>query len=202
MDKNKDYWVLSEYNSELILWVIEALMKYDFLERTTGQYPLIWLTDIWNASLKREYLLKDEEDNLQSYLSIRCKWQKYKKATNRKETKSKWWKWSKQTFNETLKLFKGWENIKNISEKREMWVQTVEGHIIKLYEDGALTLMDILKLVDFDNLKKVKNILNDIFGWSSETLKPIKDALEEAWEKKISYFEIKTSIAMMEKGDL
>ncbi len=202
MDQHKDYWILSEYNSELIIWVIEALMQYGFTEKTLWKYPLIWLTDIWKASLKREYLLKDEEDNLQSYLSIKCKWSKYKKANSKKEKKSSWSKWWKWTFDETLKLFKAWDDLKSISEKRGMWIQTIESHIIRLYEEGKIGLMDILNLVNFDNLKKVKDVLNNDFWGKSETLKPIKDKLEELWNKKISYFEIKSAIAMMDKWDL
>jgi len=181
MDKNKDYWILSEYNSELILWLIEALTKYGFIERTTWKYPLIWLTDIWKASIKREYLLKDEEDNLQSFLSIKCKWLKYKKASSKKETKSKWWKWSKATFDETLKLFKSGDDIKTISEKRDIWIQTIEAHFIRLYEDNKLGLMEILNLVNFDNLKIVKDIIKNDFGWNVEALRPIKDVLDEKW---------------------
>ena len=202
LDKKKEYWVLSEYNSELILWIIEALTKYEFIEKSSGQYPTISLTELWKVSLKREYLLKDEEDDLQSFLSIKCKWMKYKKANPKWWTKSKWWKGSSATFNETFKLFKSWDDLKTISEKREMSFQTIESHFIRLYEDGKLWLMDILKLVNFDNLKKVKEVIDNDFWWASETLKPIKEKLEENWNKNISYFEIKTCIAMMGKGDL
>jgi ATP-dependent DNA helicase RecQ len=41
MDQHELYGVLSEYNSELIEALIEALIQNDYLEKTTGQYPLL-----------------------------------------------------------------------------------------------------------------------------------------------------------------
>jgi len=53
--------------------------------------------------------------------------------------------------------------MQEIVEIREVKPMTIETHIIKLYEDGDLTLSDILNLVDFDNIQEVKNVLEKNF---------------------------------------
>jgi ATP-dependent DNA helicase RecQ len=107
-----------------------------------------------------------------------------------------------ETYKETLELFKSWKNIKEIIKLRELSAVTIESHIVKLYENSNLSLMDILKLITLANIKKVKEVIKEKFWWNIETLKPIKEELEKIWEKNIPYFEIKMAIAMMWKGDI
>ena len=78
---------------------------------------------------------------------------------------------------------------------------TIENHILKLYERNNLWLMDLMKLCSLDNLKLVKNTIENK-GISIDKLKPIKESLESDWFKKISYFDIKVTIAMIDKRDL
>jgi ATP-dependent DNA helicase RecQ len=209
LDKKQDYGILAEYTTELINALIEALIKYDFIAKTDWQYPVIWLTDKWSVALTREYLLKNEEDDLQSYVSMRVKnWVFNKKKTssikslNKETIKQKKW----DTYIETLKLFLENEDksniVKYISEKREMSSVTIEWHLIKLYEDSNLWLVDLLKIVKLDNLKKVKETINSYFWWKVEKLREIKDKLDELEFSNISYFDIKACIAMIEKRDL
>jgi uncharacterized protein YpbB len=51
-------------------------------------------------------------------------------------------------------------------------------------------------------LKKIKTIVDEQFSGSVEKLRPIKDILEEQWDKEISYFDIKVAVAMIGKADL
>jgi hypothetical protein len=63
------------------------LIQNDYLEKTTGQYPLLGLTKVGHAALKREDILKEDEENLQQYLLIRVKSSAFKKAkSSKKET--------------------------------------------------------------------------------------------------------------------
>lgn len=203
LDKNKSYWALWDYSAELILWLIEALIRYNFIEKSSGQYPLIWLTETWRLALFSEEILKQDEEELQSFLSIKMKWSSFKKYKDKNEktkksSKSvKWW-----TKLETASLFKSWLTIKEIAEKREMTTLTIENHLSSLYEEWDLELQYVLKLVELSNIKKVKEVIKKNFEFWVEKLRPVKDILEEAWEKKISYFDIKIAIIMVEKGDI
>jgi len=55
-----------------------------------------------------------------------------------------------------------------------------------------------MELIDFKNAKIIKEIITG----EEDGLKEIKDALESKGEGNISYFEIKITLAMIEKGDL
>jgi superfamily II DNA helicase RecQ len=207
MDQHELYWVLSEYNSELIEALIEALIQNDYLEKTTGQYPLLWLTKVGYAALKREDILVEDEENLQQYLLMRVKSSAFRKAKSPKTKssgKAKQPKWA--TYKETLKLFQNAPKSDNIfeylSEERGLWKTTIEAHLVTLYESWDLSLNEILKLTEFSNLKKIKTVITDNFSGTVEALRPIKDLLDESWEKSISYFEIKLAAAMMGKWDL
>lgn len=209
LDKKENYGILYEYNQELINSLIEVLTKYEFIEKTSWQYPVIWLTSKWSLALTREYLLKNEEDDMQNYLSMRVKnwiFNKNKtssiKSINKNILKQKTW----DTYLETLKLFLEIENkeniIKYISTKREMTSQTIEWHIIKLYEDNNLWLVDLLKIIKLENIKKVKEIFLNNFAWKLEKLRELKEKLEELWLEHITYFEIRVCLAMIGKRDL
>jgi ATP-dependent DNA helicase RecQ len=213
MDQHELYWALSEYTSELVEALIEALIQNDYLEKTTGQYPLLGLTKVGHAALKREDILKEDEENLQQYLLIRVKSSAFKKAkSSKKETWTKKPKWA--TYKETLQLFQNLyqsgpntflsaqELISQISDERWLWKTTIESHIVTLYENWDLSLNEVLKLVEFSVLKTIKNIITENFSWTVDALKPIKDLLEESWDKNISYFEIKLAVAMIGKWDL
>ncbi|MDD2487684.1 MAG: RecQ family ATP-dependent DNA helicase [Candidatus Gracilibacteria bacterium] len=205
---NDEYGILKEYSSKLILALIESLIRQGFLEKTPGMYPLIGLTDKGRISIIKEHLLKNEENELQSFVSLRARDDVFNK-TKEKKGKSKSTKnatktnsTSSSTFEETLKLFKSGSDIREISESREIGQVTIEGHIIRLYEDGRIDSDELLKIVKIDNLKLVKNIIDSHFSNDTEKLKPIKDKLEELGMKDISYFEIKSCIAMMKKNEI
>lgn len=209
LDRHELYWALSEYNSELVEALIEWLIQNDYLEKTTGQYPLLGLTKVGFAALKREDILKDDEDNLQQYLLMRVKSSAFRKVKTSKSSTSgpKKPKWA--TYKETLQLFRSTdprlsaeEAIAHISGERGIASTTIESHLVLLYENWDIVLNDILKLVSFAHLKKIKTIVDEQFSGSVEKLRPIKDILEEQWDKEISYFDIKVAVAMIGKADL
>ncbi|USN58232.1 MAG: hypothetical protein H6767_08160 [Candidatus Peribacteria bacterium] len=102
LDSKKNYGIFSDYTGDLIIAILEALLRYGFLEKTTGQYPVIGLSKIGRVALKREDLIKEDESNLQSFISMKCKNQKQKKGKQGK-TKSPT-KSEGNTYEETLKL--------------------------------------------------------------------------------------------------
>ena len=106
------------------------------------------------------------------------------------------------TYLETFKIFQETKNLKEIAKKRELAEMTIENHILKLYKLSKISLTDLLNYSSISNLKKIKNIIIWELDWDISALKPIKEALEKAWNKEISYFEIKICISMLEKKDL
>lgn len=202
LDKNDDYWVLSEYSSELVEALLEWLIKEEFLEQTSGKFPLIRLTDLWEVSLKKEKVLRESEPELQEYLHMKVKSNAFKSKSTLGGSKKSWE--SKKTWNYdmTLKLFKEWKDLKTIAKEMDFKIMTIENHILKLYERDDLSLMDMMNLLDLNNLKEVKKIVEDFFWSNTDKLKPIKEKLEEEWFDTISYFEIKGALVMIEKRDL
>ena len=198
LDKKKDFWVFSNYNSVMIQAFIEALISVWFLEKSSWKYPTLWLTNYWRITLNREDYLKQENNAMQHFLKIKL-WNKKlsrKSSHDKKEKKGK-----KETYNETLKLFKEWKKIDEISKIRDYKKQTIENHIIKLYLDWNISLSEILKLVNFSNIKNIKKIIVD-FNLEQAKLRDIKDKLEEYSWVNVEWFEINVAKAMMEKWDL
>lgn len=205
MHKKENFWALEDLSSDLIQAVIEALISQDYLYKTEWKYPLLWITDTWKVAIVRNFLLKDDNTELQHYIKIKL-WSKAtsktKKTLKSKKDSNSVWLWKTDTFNETLLLLKEWKNLKEISEARELKPMTIESHVIKLYELWEIGLNDIMKYSNFTNLKAVKIAINDNLNWIKDPLKPIKEILENNWNKNISYFEIKIAIAMMDKKDI
>lgn len=204
MDKRENFWALEDLSSELIQAVIEALISQDYLYKTEWKYPLLWITDAWKVAIIRDSFLKDDNKELQHYIKMRL-WPsatKNRKIDKPKKSSLEKWSWKWDTYQETLSLFKSWIWVKEISEKREIWLQTIESHIIKLYEVWEISLAEIMKLSSFSSLKSVKEVINNNLNWVTEPLKPIKEELDKQWKKDISYFDIKIAIAMMGNKDL
>ncbi|MCP4523171.1 MAG: DUF559 domain-containing protein [Candidatus Gracilibacteria bacterium] len=206
LDQHELYGVLSEYKSELVEALIEALIQHGFLEKSSGQYPLVGLTSMGKIALKREDIFKEYEQELQQYLLMRVKSSAFRKTKNGSKDTSGVKKPKGSTYIETLKLFQNAPDSENIfdylSQQRGLGKTTIESHIITLYENGDISLNEVMKLVTFSHLKKIKSVITDNFSGTVEALRPVKDLLEESGDKSISYFEIKLAISMAGKGDL
>ena len=173
----------------------------DFLFKTDGKYPCIWVTEYGGAALYKNVHITQNIVDLNSYVM-----QKVKNAS-RKSSKSsskspgkKSPKW--QTYQDTLILFNQKKTLKEISTQRELGLQTIEWHITHLYLQGDISLMQIMTMIELGKAKLVKWVIESDAILEDIELKSIKQKLEDAWEKNISYFEIKLSLAMMEKWDL
>ncbi len=201
LDKKSEYGILWEYNREIIEAVIEALIRQRFVEKTSGQYPMLWLTDKWRVAITRDYILKDEENDLQNYINIKASSLKLKKIweskTQKRTVNIKW-----ETQEETLKLFQAWKTISEIAKERDFKKQTIQNHILQLYSYWKIWLWELLKIVKFSNIELIKNILDKNFKNWFEKLREVKDAIEESGKQEISYFEIKTCLEMIKKKDL
>jgi uncharacterized protein YpbB len=101
------------------------------------------------------------------------------------------------TYTITQWLLSEWFKIEQIAEKRGVTVQTIETHLMKLYEHNKIPLQDILKQFDLSVLKQVKEIITNNNLWN-ERLWVIKDA---CWEN-ISYSDIRITLFLIEKQDL
>ena len=196
MDKKDDFWALSDFSSEMIQIIIEALIFKEFLYKTEWMYPVLWITETWRIAIVRNYLLSDENNDLQYFIRKKI-WNKkiFKKEEKQKTEKI-------DTYLETLKIFEKTKNLKEIAKQRGFTEMTIENHILKLYELSKISLTDLLNYSSISNLKKIKNIIIWELDWDISALKPIKESLEKAWNREINYFEIKICISMLEKKDL
>ncbi len=201
LDLYKHFWALKNYSIEAIWAMIDALRYEWYLYKTSWDYPVIWITELWSAVLLRDKVLKEILEELNTYVIWKVGLNLLRKEVSQKTSKLKWLK-KINTKKETLKLLKEWKDLKEISKLRELKILTIETHVIDLYSLWELTLSEILKLVSFSHIKKIKDIINEKFTWELNKLKPIKELLESIWEKNISYFEIKVALEMINKGDL
>jgi uncharacterized protein YpbB len=62
--------------------------------------------------------------------------------------------------------------------------------------------MKVLDIVSLEHAKLIKTVVDSDAILDNTELRPIKDQLEEQGNTNISYFEIKLTLAMMERGDL
>jgi hypothetical protein len=196
MDKYNEFWILSDLKPELIQAVIESLISLEYLHKTSWQYPLLWITETGKVAIEKDFLLKNDNKELQSFIKMML-WNKAVSRTKKfeiivnKEPKD-------DTFDVTLKLIKEWNLPKEIAILRGLNLQTIEDHVVRLYGDSKLSLNEVLKYVNLWNLKTVKDVLNEEFNGNIAKLKPLKDKLP----KNISYFDIKVALVMIKKRDL
>ncbi|MDD5769368.1 MAG: RecQ family ATP-dependent DNA helicase [Candidatus Gracilibacteria bacterium] len=197
LDLDKDFAILQIYDKNLVLAIFDTLTQNGFLYKSAGQYPKIGITQSGIASIYNNSILFDEEKDLQSSLYFKVK--NLKKSVKMKNSSSlQKIKIEKiDTYTQTLSLLQEKISLQEIAIKREMTIQTIEEHIVKLYSLNKLTLSEILKFSSLEKLKKIKETIKNN-SLSLEKLKPIKDFCDE----NISYFDIKTAICMIEKGDL
>lgn len=204
MDKIENFGALEDLSSDLIQAVIEALISQDYLHKTEWRYPLLWITDTWKVAIVRDYLLKDDNKELQHYIKMKL-WSSFvknKKLLNREKTINIWSSWPKtNTYKETLDLFLQWKSIDEITKIRWLKQQTIENHLIELYLLWNLPLNHLMKIIVFSNVKIVKNTINNYFKDWYEWLKQIKDKCFENWNE-VSRIDISACLAMIKKWDL
>jgi len=107
-----------------------------------------------------------------------------------------------EIYAETLEFFNRWMSIREISKNTWIKSSMIEWCILKLYNIGEIEWSDILLIVDYDKLKKIKKVIDLYFAWVSFDSKDVKEKLKELGSKNISYFEIEICIAMMKKDDM
>jgi ATP-dependent DNA helicase RecQ len=200
LDIYEHFWALKDYSKDAVGAMIDALRFEWYLYKTNWQYPMLGISELGSAVIIRNKALKEALEELNTYVVWKVWLNLHKKASvtsKKKDSKPRW-----ETYKETLDLFKSWKSMSEISKIRNLKSITIEWHIVKMYELWELSLMDVLKLITLVNIKRVKEVINEKLWWNIEALKPIKEELEKAWEKKITYFEIKIAIAMMGKGDI
>lgn len=205
MHKKQNFWALQDLTPELISAIIDALISQDYLYKSTWKFPLLGITQTGELALKKEQFLIDDNKELQHYIRMKLGGKPAFRADKNeviKEGSTKTATPRGATYDETLKLFEQGISLDEISKQREMWIQTIEEHICKLYGAGKVGLGEVMKLTPFSKAKIIKQIIDDVLSWDVSKLKPIRDAIIEAWEKSISYFDIKLTLVMIEKKDI
>ena len=206
LDLYKHFWALKDYSRDTIWAMIDALIFEWYLYKTSWEYPMLSITELWKAVIVRNKALKEGLEELNRYVIWKVWFNIHKKSSSSKKRENL----KENTYKKTLELYKTWkydwfskdEIFKDIAKKRELAVQTIEGHFINLYEVWELSLIDILKLINLSNIKKIKEVINNDLDWDTQKLKIIKEELEKQGFGDISYFAIKLCISMMKKWDI
>jgi uncharacterized protein YpbB len=186
---------------DMVTALFEALLMEDFLCKTDGKYPCIWVTEYGGAALYKNVHITQNIVDLNSYVMQKVKNSSKKSSKWASKTPGK--KSPKgQTYQDTLALYNQDKSISDISKERWLWVQTIEWHITHLYLQWDISLMKIMSMIELSKAKSVKTVMTWDAVLENIELRPIKDKLEEQGSTNISYFEIKLALAMIEKGDL
>jgi superfamily II DNA helicase RecQ len=198
LDESDFYWALEDYKRWLVKAVIESLIDNKFLFKSEWSYPMVWLTELWESSIYKEGYIKEKNRELQQAIHMKYKKDDVKSSTSSplKTKKSSSWNYKK-----TLELFKSGKTISEIAEIEWFKDRTIEWHLLKLYENWQLDLSGIMKTINFQNVKHIKNIITKYFPNWFEFLKDVKSkCLEEGQD--VERTEINICKVMMEKKDI
>ncbi len=201
LDLNPDYWILEELSKDIVNCLFEILLENWYLYKTFWQYPKIWISEKWRETIFDNSVLIDEKDSLMSalYMKARKYITKEEKTTSKPKTEKV--KLEKvDTYMQTLALYKKWISMWEIAKERDFTSQTIEEHLIKLYTIWEISLNEIMNFSTLENLKLIKWVIGKN-KLDLTKLKPIKDETDKL-NSKISYFEIKICIAMINRKDL
>ncbi len=199
LDTQSDYWVLEIYTKDVIQAIFEELISQEFIYKSFGQYPKIGITLKGKESLLKNEILLEHNSSMQSSLFMRLqqKGNSHTKPKKNSPTPAKVVVEKIDTYTQTLKLYQSWENLENIAKMRELWIQTIEWHIVKLYEFWKISLQEIMNFSDLETLKEIKKNIQEN-NLEPNLLQPIK----EKCHPNTTYFDIKICLAVMEKWDL
>jgi len=199
LDESDFYWALEDYKKDLVKAVIESLIENKFLFKSEWKYPVIWLTELWESSLYKEQYIKEKNRELQQYIHMKYKPKLEKTSSSKTWTKTK--KSKSWNYKKTLELFNSWKTVDEIVEISGFKKQTIDSHLLKLYESDQLDLAWIMKTVEFSNLKHIKDILIKYFPNGFEFLKNVKSKCLEEWQE-VERNEINICKVMMDKKDI
>ncbi len=205
LDRSEFYGALREYSTEAISGIIECLIYEWYLFKQSGKYPLLWITELGEAVIYREKQLQENLSTLNTLLVTKVGTNILKNPSN--HTPRNLWSsqlsWSKKiTYDETLKYYKQGKTLEEISQIRELTLSTVESHIIRLYEIGKISIIQILKFTQIWKVQAIKSHIQEYFPNWVEKLRELKDSLEQVWKIQVAYFDIKIALAMIEKKDV
>ncbi len=202
LDLDKDHNILWIYDKNLVSYIFEELISFWYLYKSNWQFPKIWITQKWIETVFNNQIIINENTLIQEQLFLKT--QNLKRNLNIKTQKEENNSWILKievekidTFTQTLNMYKDWISLSEIAENRELSLQTIEWHIVKLYEFWKLSLNDILKFSNLQTLKQIKQVINDN-ELDLTKIQPIKNLLP----KDITYFDIKIAIALIRKEDL
>lgn len=196
LDIDKDHNILWIYDKTLVWVVFEELINFGYLYKTLGQFPKIWITTKWIESILNNKILLEENDQIQSNLYVKLNNKKvFSKKSNDWEIKLKVEKID--TYTKSFELYTNWKSLIEIALERKLTLQTIETHMIKLYEFWKINLSQIMSFSEINKLKQIKKIIleNDL---ELDKIQLIKDKCE----KEITYFDIKIAVSMLWKKDL
>ena len=201
LDVYEHYNVFFEYSLDSIIALFEALIGEWFLYKTWGKYPVIGLSEVGITTLRKWKYLQESLTELNTFVAMQVGSDIFKKqkkspgAPKKSQPRG-------ETYKQTLELLTNGKTLKEISLERWLGLQTIEGHVVKLYESWEYSLLKVLDLVDLDELKKVKEVIDSEVILEITELKPIKEKLEFEGYTSVTYFDIKMALAMIRKGDL
>ncbi len=205
MNFHENFWIFTEYEKDFVENLIMALVSESFLFRTNWQYPVLWISINWKNALKNDTFLKNKKEDLDNFILSKTR-KIFKKSSSEKVVKDKKEskkvvKWSTQE--ETLMLFKSWKSVEEIAKMRNLTIQTIEWHLLNMYERWRIPLNEIIKFFDLEKLKKIKKLIEENFSSISEIawLWQVRTLFEEKWEE-MDYSNIRACISFMKNRDL
>lgn len=201
LDEDNDYGILEIYTKDMIVSMFEELLFHEFLYKSFGQFPKIGLTQKGLETIYDNKLLLSHNDAIQSSLYVKLKSLVSKNLPEKEKSKSdgtlKIKIEKKDTYEETLKLY--WEKmtLEDIAQTRQLWLQTIQWHMVYLYQVGKISLLEMMKFSSLWKLKEIKELIQK----EPELMESLSQ-IKSKCSAEISYFDIKIALALLEKNDL
>ena len=182
LDRLSTYGILSNMTlDELKVWV-EALIKARCLTVSTGEYPLISLSELGDDVMRERKGIELTVPGVNVSRPVHRSTPPTAETTGRKVS---------LTLDETYALYRSGLSISEISTRRGLKEETIEQHLAECISEGRP--FEISRHVDAADFALIKNA---IAKHGSERLRPLHDVLPE----HITYGMIKFVIAYLERA--
>jgi Werner syndrome ATP-dependent helicase len=192
LKKSEFYGAGKEHSEEWWKCLFQLLLNEDYLKEKTSHGS--FGTTIILGPKAMSWIIKNKTDP-----KLELEMTEEMKAVNGEKVKVKVAKakpkFQGNTFDITYDLFqKQKKDIKTISKERDMYLQTIDDHIVRFIKLKKELDYDRLDLTDKQYEDIIKVIYSDPINGDTNELSPIKDKCP----KGTSYFQIKASLAIFE----
>lgn len=150
LDTSEYFGALREYSSNTVLEILRNLLSLGYITRTSGLYPKAEITDKGKRALRDESILEADSVALRSITVETVR----ERRGDRPKVQS-----VETRYSTTLLMFEQGIDLTEIARHQDLTIQTIQNHLIVMYERGTIPLTSLVNLIDFNKIKRLKEYL-------------------------------------------